>query len=517
MDKVRKISTTETDPVSYERNLLNVAKGGGIVYGGKLFLSLSRLVTVIVLARLLSVEQYGLYNLALSAANVAIAIAILGLDTALVRYIAIAASRKDDTSLWGSLQVGITLSVLLSALTSTLLFALAYPLATQVFDKPELAPLLQLVSLIIPFLVLSDVLAGATRGFKKMQYMVIAQHIAQPVIRLILIIVLSLTGMTPAWAIITFGVADGIASLMLLYFLNKQFSLRRPVQLRRNDFREILGFSLPLWFAELMVTFRGNVQTILLGSLSTIANVGIFSVVAQVNQIGQMLYTAVTAAARPMIAELHDRDEREQMGRLYQTTTNWVMMVNLPVFLIMVLFPVPILSIFGKSFIDGASALIILAFANFVNIGTGMCGAIIEMTGYTKLKLINTSIRMVSSIGLNLVLIPAWGLVGAAVAALAVEVIVNSIILLQVWMLFRLAPYNKAFLKTLLAGCAAFAAAFMTNQILPVDELPIYALVSLTVMLAVYAGVSLGLGLAPEDRLLVSRLQRRIGNLVGWT
>jgi len=514
MDKVENIHTNQTSPASFERNLLSVAKGGGIVYGGKLFLTLSRLVTVILLARLLSAEQYGLYNVALSTASIAIGIAILGLDSALVRYIAIAASRRDEAGVWGTLQVGIGLSVLLSVLTATGLFALAYPIAIQVFDRPELAPLLQLVSLIVPFLVLSDVLAGATRGFKKMHHMVIAQNIAQPVIRLILIIILSFTGMNPAKAILTFGLADGFASIFLLYFLHKQFSLKRQLGVSRGDIRTILGFSLPLWLAQLMVTFRGNVQTILLGSLSTIQNVGIFSVVNQVNVLGQMLHGSITEAARPLIAELHDRGDHEQMGRLYQTTTKWILIVNFPVFLIMVLFPVPILSIFGKSFVYGASALSILAFANLVNIGTGMCAAIIDMTGYSKLKLLNTFIRMICSIGFSFVFISLWGIIGAAVAALCVEIIVNLIILLEIWILFHILPYNKTFIKTLLAGAAAFTAAFTINQILPVQEKLFYTGISLLVMIAVYVSVSLSLGLAPEDRLILSRLQRRFSTFV---
>jgi O-antigen/teichoic acid export membrane protein len=515
MDKAVNINPKKSASISFESNLLNVAKGGGIVYGGKLFLSLARLVTLILLARLLSAGQYGLYSVALSVANIAVALAILGLDTALVRYIAIANSRKDEAGLWGSLQVGIGLSILLSVFTGICLFALAYPIATQVFDQPELVPLLQLVSVIVPVLVLSDVLAGATRGFKKMHYMVMAQHIVQPLIRLLLIILLSVTGVNAMWAIITFGLADGLASILLLYFLNKHFSLQRPLRVSRGDIRQILGFSLPLWFAELMVTFRGNIQTILLGSLSSIVNVGIFGVVNQINLVGQMLYTSVTSAARPMIAELHDRGEQDQLGHLYQTTTNWVMMVNLPVFLIMVLYPTPILSLFGKSFIVGSNALVILALANLVNIGTGMCGAILEMTGYTKLKLLNTLIRVASSISINFALIPKLGLIGAAIAALSVEIIVNLIILLEVWLLFRLLPYNKPFLKTLVAGAAAFVAAFSVNQILPIQEKSYYALVSMALMFVVYVGVSLCLGLAPEDKLLVSRIQRRISNLIG--
>jgi O-antigen/teichoic acid export membrane protein len=513
MDNIDRIKATDTHPVSFERNLLTIAKGGGIVFAGKLFLSFSRLITVILLARILGTEQYGLYNLALSAANVVLGIAILGLDSALVRYVAIYSSRRDEAGLWGAIQISLGLSTLLSVITSTGLFALAYPISRQVFQRPELAPLLQIASLIVPFLVLSDVLAGATIGFKQMHFMVIAQHFAQPIIRFILIVLLSLTGLNAMWAIITFGLADGAASILLLFFLNKQFSLRRSIRVDKREVRALVNFSIPLWLTNMLITLRNNAQTILLGSLSTISSVGIYGVVSQVNVVGQMLYTSITASTRPMIAELHDRGDYEQLSRLYQMTTKWVIMINLPWFLIMVLFPVPILSIFGKSFVNGANALIILACANLVNIGTGMCGSIVDMTGHTRLKFLNTVIRLILFVSMNFLLIPLWGIIGAAFAALAVEIIVNLIILLEIWILFRLLPYNKTFFNPLIAGLAAFATAFTVNQLLPVQEKIFFTILSLIMMLMVYIVVTLKLGLTPEDRLVLSRVQRRIFSL----
>jgi O-antigen/teichoic acid export membrane protein len=297
--------------------------------------------------------------------------------------------------------------------------------------------------------------------------------------------------------------------------LNKHLPPKKPVGVRRRDVQTLLGFSLPLWLSDLMINFRDNIQTILLGSLSTIANVGIYSIVSQVNMIGQMLLGSIIASAKPMIAELHDRGDDPQLSRLYQTTTKWLLMINLPVFLVMVLFPKQILSIFGNSFINGAGALVVLAFANLVNIGTGMCGAIIEMTGYTKLKLVNTFVRLITSVSFNFLLIPIWGIIGAAVAALLVEIIVNFLILFQIWFLFRMFPYNKHFFNLLVAGIAAFAATLIVNHFLPNQENLLYFLIGLAVMFGVYVGVSLVLGLAPEDRLLLSRLQKRVSSLVG--
>ena len=121
--------------------------------------------------------------MALSVANIGVAIAIFGLDAALVRYVAVLVARRDEKAVWGALQFSVGLGMTLSVLTGTLIFALAYPAAEVLFGEPGLAPLLQLTAVIIPLLTLSELLAGAIRGFKRMDYAALAQFIAQPVIR----------------------------------------------------------------------------------------------------------------------------------------------------------------------------------------------------------------------------------------------------------------------------------------------------------------------------------------------
>jgi len=510
MDKSESLELSEAfQPPRFERNILTVAKGGGITFAGKLFLSASRFVIAVLLARLLGAEQYGLYNLAISAGSVTAGLALLGLDSALVRYVALSASRRDEAGLWGALQIGLGITTFLSVMMGTGLFALAYPIAEQVFHEPRLAPLLQLISLIVPFLALSDVLAGATRGFKQMQYTVIAQSIAQPMIRLVLIVVLALVGLNAAWAVIVYGLADCAASFILLYFLNKQFSLRRPLRTARRQPRAILSFSLPVWLSGLMTTFRSNVQTLLVGTLNSVTGVGIFAVANQITLVGAQFHASINTSASPIIAELHDRGDREQMGRIYQTATRWALTVNFPVFLTMVLFPATILSIFGESFVGGATALTILAWANLANGGTGMGGIILDMTGYTRLKLVNSVIRLALYLSLDVLLIPRWGIVGAATAALVGEVIINLLRLLEVFILFRLLPYNRSFVKPIAAALTALASALVLGRWLPAEASPLYTAIHVLMIFAVYGGMTRLFGLPPEEHAMLAHLRRR--------
>ena len=509
-DKHENVNVFETfRRPTFERNLLSIAKGGGIIVAGKVFLAASRFAIAVLLARILGAEQYGLYSLAISAASVVTGLALLGLDSALVRFVAISAGRRDEAGLWGTLQIGLGLSTLLSVVAATGLYALAYPIAVQVFHEPRLASLLQLVSAIVPFLALSEVLAGANRGFKKMQYPVIAQFVAQPVVRLILTVALAIVGLNAGLAVIVYGLADGVASVLLVCFLHKHFSLSRPLRAARRDTRAILSYSLPDWMSGLMATFRNNIQTLFLGSLNTLTSVGIYSVAHQLTAFGGMFFSSVNTSAKPTIAELHDRGDRAQMERIYHATTRWSLTVNLPTFLLMVLLPAPILSIFGENFVSGALALAILACADLAVTGTGMSGSFLEMTGYTKLKLVNSITRLVFYLALDILLIPRWGMVGAAVAALVGELIVNLIRIIEVFVLFRMLPYDRTVLKPIGAAVMAVASVLVIGQWLPAEASPIHTAIHVLVMLGVYLGATQVFGLAAEERAMLGHLRRR--------
>lgn len=497
-----------------DQDMLYTVKGGSALMFGRLVTYVSRFAITLILARSLGAEDYGLYNLAITAATIAGAISVFGLDSTMTRYIAIMNSRKDNAGLWGVIQVGVGFSLLLSVVMTTGLFALAYPISTIIFHDVRLAPLLQVAALVVPFLTLSDVLAGATRGFKKMADTVIAQNIVQPVIRLSLIIILAVGGLSLPVAVLIFGLADLSASLVLLYFLNRRFNLRRSLAQGKRNPREILAFSLPLWLSDILTTFRSNIQTLLIGSLGTIRGVGIFGIVNQVTLIGNIFHASMNQTAKPLIAELNDQGKHGRVEHIYQTTTRWVVTLNMPLILIIMLFPSPIMSIFGKSFADGAPALAIMGLVNFVNVATGMCGTVLDMTGHTRMKLANSVVRVSVGILANFLLIPRWGIVGAAMAALIHEIIANLLPLVEVWFLYRILPYSWAILKPLTAGIAAAGVTLLVRVWLPVSSELLSILLQVLLMLGVYALAVQLLGLSLEERRMVDKLRWRVTSLI---
>lgn len=492
----------------FEATVLQTAKGGSIVLGGKLYMAAARLVIGLLLARILLPEQYGSYNVAISTAMISASVALLGLDSAVLRYVALSISRDDTPGTWGILQVSLLLCAATSTLATVAMFAAAYPLA-GLLHAPGLVPLLQLACVIVPFVALGDVLVGATRGFKRMQDGVIAESVLQPTVRLVLLIAAAAFGLSAFHAVLIYAV--GVASTfgLLLYLLHRRFPLTRPISAARREVRPIIGYAIPIWLSDLMVRFRENLQTLLVGSLASLAGVGIFAVANQVSLMANMFHGSLTASAKPLIVELHERGDYAQLGHLYRTTTKWAVAVILPSLVVMLLLPEPILAVFGEAYVDGASTLQILALASLVMVGTGMCGTILDMAGYAKLKLVNAFVRLVLAIGLNLFLVPRLGIVGAALAILLGELIVNVLRLLQVAFLFRIWAYDRTFLKPVLAAASAAAVGLLGAQVLPPGSDTLRGALLALVIVAVYGTTLVALGLSAEELLVLRRIRAR--------
>jgi O-antigen/teichoic acid export membrane protein len=513
VDDLPDASATPLTTSRSDAEILATAKGGGFLVGGTFFAFAVRFLIALVLARSLGAAQYGLYVLAISAATLVSGISLVGLDDAMVRYVAIYLGRKDQEGIGGALQIGVGVGTVLGLLSGAILFVLAQPIAVDVFHTPALEPLLKLFAFVVPFLSLSNTLLGTARGFKRMDYAAYSEKGVQSLVRLGLVVILWLPGwLTVKSAAVAFALSDVASSIVLIMLLNRIYPMERVLQRgQRRDTRAIFHFAIPLWMSGLLRQFRRNIQKVMLGALATVAAVGIFSIANTITLVAGVAAGAIYVASRPLFAQQHDRGDKHALGALYKATTRWSLVLYMPFFLIMVLYPSQLLHVFGQEFTAGAAALVIVSFSQLADAATGTCQGMIDMTGHTRAKLANAILYTVLLVGSGWLLIPPYGLIGAAWSAVIAEVGVNGVSLAEVWFFEHLFPFDRTFWKPGLAALIAYAAGLGLRQVHPGGGGIIAVGAQSVLIMGLFAGLLLLFRLEPEDRMIIDSALAKLG------
>jgi O-antigen/teichoic acid export membrane protein len=495
---------------NWSQDLVAAAGGGGFVFGGRLFEYAIRFAFGLIVARSLGATGYGQYTLGVTIAILVSTVARFGLSEGMVHFLPRALRRHDEAQVWGTILFGVGLPLLTGLALGAAMWILAPALAEWAFSDPSMGSVLRWISYSVPLITLGRILMAAARGFKYMRYEVYAESFALTLGRFALTLLFlslgfGLPGVLVAYALAWLG-TDGL----VVVFLNRLFSLWRPLSTRKINAGELLRFSLPVWLSQIIRQLAGNLELLLLGILSTAASVGVYNVAVRIQAIGLMFMLAAELVAKPIIADLYHQSAQNQLRRIYQTLTRWSLTFILPYFACMVIFARPILSIFGEDFVAGIPVLIIVGFGTLVNAATGICAAMIVMTGHSRLALINSIIALATNLCLNLILIPAWGLFGAAVGAASSITVVSIIRLIQVYKLHGLWPYTPEFIKPLIAFTGALLIGAAASVFLPVDVSPVNLVIDALILYAVYIGGLVLSGLPETDRAVLARAKARI-------
>jgi O-antigen/teichoic acid export membrane protein len=150
---------------------------------------------------------------------------------------------------------------------------------------------------------------------------------------------------------------------------------------------------------------------------------------------------------------------------------------------------------------------VILALGQLVNAATGPCGTVLNMSGRVGLNMADNIAALLLNVLLNLWLIPAYGIIGAAVAWAVSLAVVNVARVLQVRAVTGALPVTAGMLKGLLAGLAALLAGLVVRLLVP--GWPAQLAVGLPVVAAGYLAAVLALGLSREDTMVLRTLTRR--------
>ncbi|MDQ1256008.1 MAG: hypothetical protein QG656_603, partial [Candidatus Hydrogenedentes bacterium] len=404
--------------------------GAGIAFGSQ-----------VALARLMSPSHYGAYILVISWITVLQFVAVLGLDKTMLRFLAVYRTRTQWDLFRGLLRGGYALTLLASLAVGGVV-ALAAWLLRAHMDAETMATFLWGAA-VLPFLALSILRQASLQSLRHVVVAQMPELLVRPVLvaGMVFLVYRYVGQAVPGHTAMMLNFVGTqitylMGGLLLSYYLPAESAGRT----RTYHTREWMAMAWPLMLVAGMHILTKKTDILMLGMFAGKTAAGIYGPATRLTDLITFGILAVMSIASPLIAEAHARQKPGELQRILFLASWGIVAFCVPIVAGIVVFGKFLLGIFGPEYVAGYGPLTVLMAGQVVNALTGPCVAALTMTGHQNVTAKILGCVVVVNIVLNAVLIPRFGLMGAA-AATSISIALNKTFeMVYVWRLLRVNP-----------------------------------------------------------------------------
>lgn len=477
----------------------------------------------LIVARILGPAQYGIFSLARNMCESITVFTKMGYDIGVVRYFGEDAEKKNarrNSLFIRALLIAVSLVAILPV-TAIFLYG-DFFLEAYIKQYPDFKFVMAIMALSIPLMSFTHVIGGALRGLLRIKPRIIAEYVLQPTTRLIFFLLLFAAGLT-LWSAIIATVLSFAVAVVYLVMVGRDVIFYRVTGTETSqhhhaiykDLLEVGKYSIVISLTASAATLLQKVDIIMLGYFVPAEQVGQYAVIQMIAVLIIISNSALNQAVAPMLAGLSKYGDKKEIKRIIHQHTRWVAISAIPVFLVVGYYGNILVGIFGKGYSVEVPPVMLLALSQLVSAILSSAGFMLSMTGRHMMEFYTMSAALALNTALNLLLIPKFGIVGAASATLAGVVIANVLRSLCVYKVQGIFPVGKEILLPVIIGLGSFSVISSCAHFFDFGKNIPEILTIAFLFLAGYAAIMFKYGLIPEDRTLIIRLKNRIvpGNM----
>ncbi|TMT86906.1 flippase [Haloterrigena sp. H1] len=488
-----------------ERDVSKLLSSAVLIGAGQVFYSASQLIERIIVARLLTTEAYGEISVGLAILTFVTTIGLLGVKGGIPRFM----SRYDDeANERGAWLTGVLISGTATVVLTIVLLSGTGTISALLFERGDSTRLVALFVACIPFTVGLELAVAGIRGRENTLYRTYARDLLYPTGRLLFLVGFLLAGFGIHAAAMAYLVGAIVSCALACVLLNRLVPLIGSAQLH---VRELLFFSVPLVFATVLSNMLTHTDTLMLGYFRSSHEVGLYSAAYPLASGMLLVLSSFGFMYLPLASRLDAEDERSEVGSIYELTTKWVFIVTFPLFLTFVVFSGDVLGIvFGERYAEAGNALSILAIGFFTSAMFGRNRETLSALGFTTAIMGANGVAFIINAGLNLILIPRYGYMGAAVTSMLSFVVLNLTVYTVLKLKCDITPFSRWSTRTFIVlPVTLFPLAFLLRGAITLTlvTLPLFVI---AVGLCSIVIVSVTGCLQPEDRIPISLLEQRL-------
>lgn len=370
----------------------------------------------IILARKLGVEDFGIYNLTMSIIFILAVPCSMGLPMFVAR----------ETSRFRVNEQINEIYFLSSWAKKSLykiifLIAVIFSFAYISFPVGEIPIQMLLIGAGILLLIgLNSVQSASIRGLGFVVQGQIPQTLVQPLIIILLsllVINTSVVELNARNSLVIYAVGSLFAYSVGLKYL-KLLGPKRNCHVGENpDTRGWIKTSLVIGLTASAMILNNNLDILMLGKLASPTDVGFYKIGLTLSMLLSTGLNILIIVIQPRIVELHAKDDLEALRLLITGTSRLGFTLSLSGALIyFVGGDYFIRSIYGYDYMPSLQVLNVLVFGQLINTFFGPVVLLMNMTGHQTIVMLSVVMSIIANIVLNVLLIPTFGMIGAATA-----------------------------------------------------------------------------------------------------
>ncbi len=363
---------------------------------------------------------FGRYSITITLAQLVVMLFTLGLPSAIVKL-------TSDTINFNSIPQNnyLTKSVLLTLLsgviTTIILYLSSEFLAVTVFKDVQLIYYFKLLSLFIIPLLFHELLSNFFRGKKDFKKYNLFTFIVPYILFFIAFFIIMKYVSREEITFLSYGIGITI-TFIIEFFLYSKINTHAKTNFPTQ---KLLKLSLPMLFSTALLFLLNWTDVFMLGSMKSSTEVGIYNAAFKIASLGFIIIIAINVVITPKISELYSQHKMEDLKKVIRQSTWLIIVLTIPIVFIIILFRKQILGLFGNEFLSGEMSLIIISLGILISAISGNVDQILNMTNSHKILRNITLFCFIINVILNYVLIPIYGINGAAVASLITTILLN--------------------------------------------------------------------------------------------
>ena len=382
----------------------------------------------VLLARWIGAHEYGVFTYVWVWINIIGILCAAGFATSVVRFVPEYTQSDRPDLVRGFIHTGRVFSSLMGVLATIAGLTLLYVFEGSVSDYYRVPAAVALIAL--PAFSLTDFQDGVGRSQGWIDLALVPPYIIRPFLLFSFIggavaIGWSKTAETAVYAAIA---ATWITAVLQYLMQKKRMRQAVPAGPRQYKFSFWLKVSLPVIAIEGFALMMTNMDILLLDLFVSPDQIAIYFAAARTIALIAFVHFSVTAAVTPKFTTLYNKGDIEGLRGFLSETRKWTFIPSLIGGIGLLVVGKPVLWMFGPEFTAGYPAMFALVVGLLARSFAGPLQGLMIATGQQNTAALAMGSAVLINISFNLLLIPKFGLVGAA-AATAISFSVESLLL----------------------------------------------------------------------------------------